>query len=153
MYFAAHLRLVRSGVHHLAPARESRRDHLLDMPRGSILVCFDIRRYDPELVEIAAAAESRGVKIVSITDQWMSPVAGYATNVLTAHTEVPSVWDSNAALVALVEIILAEATRQSWDSVAQRLKTLEDLRVDGPTDRTIDRIEGNDPSPDRSSGG
>lgn len=129
-YMATHLRLVRPGVHHLDRAADVRRDQLLDMPKGTRLVCFDIRRYDPGLTEFVSAAVTRGVVIVLFTDQWMSPVALRADHVLTSHIEVPSIWDSNAALMTVVEVILAGVTRGSWDSTTDRLHTLEELRAD-----------------------
>ncbi len=129
-YMAAHLRLVRPGVHHLDRAADARRDQLLDMPRGTRLVCFDIRRYDADLAEFVATAVARGVVIVLVTDQWMSPVALHADHVLTSHIEVPSIWDSNAALMTVVEVILAGVTRGSWESTTARLHTLEELRAE-----------------------
>jgi DNA-binding MurR/RpiR family transcriptional regulator len=131
-YMATHLRLVRPGVHHLDRTADARRDQLLDMPKGTRLVCFDIRRYDGDLAEFVAAAVARGVVIVLMTDQWMSPVALQADHVLTSHIEVPSIWDSNAALMTVVEVILAGVTRGSWDSTTERLHTLEELRADPP---------------------
>jgi DNA-binding MurR/RpiR family transcriptional regulator len=131
-YLATHLRLVRPGVHLVETARDARRDQLLDMPRGSLLVCFDIRRYDTDLAELAAAAVERGVVVILLTDQWMSPVALQAGHVLAAHIEVPSIWDSSAALMTVVEVILAGATRASWESTTERLHTLEELRSRPP---------------------
>jgi DNA-binding MurR/RpiR family transcriptional regulator len=137
-YLATHLRLVRPGVHLVETSRDARRDQLLDMPRGSLLVCFDVRRYDADLGELAAAAVDRGVVVILLTDQWMSPVALQAAHVLAAHIEVPSIWDSCSALMTVVEVILAGVTRASWESTTERLHTLEELRFrppDPPTRR------------------
>lgn len=131
-YLSTHLRLVRPGVHLVETARDARRDQLLDMPRGSRLVCFDIRRYDTDLAELAAAAVERGVLVILLTDQWMSPVALQAAHVLAAHIEVPSIWDSSAALMTVVEVILAGTTRASWESTTERLHSLEELRSRPP---------------------
>lgn len=141
-YLSTHLRLVRPGVQLVETARDARRDQLLDMPRGSVLVCFDIRRYDSDLAELVAVAVSRGVTVILVTDEWMSPVAVQAAHVLAAHVEVPSIWDSNSALMTVVEVILAGVTRSSWESTTERLHTLEELRLRPPETPSRTRRRG-----------
>jgi DNA-binding MurR/RpiR family transcriptional regulator len=133
-YMATHLALMRPGVTHVGRAGDTRRDLLVDLPKNATVVLFDIRRYDSDLLPFARAVTERSAKIVLITDQWLSPVAQHATNVLAARIEVPSIWDSNAALMAIVEMILAGAARQGWPRTERRLQELEALRR-GPEDR------------------
>jgi DNA-binding MurR/RpiR family transcriptional regulator len=132
-YLAAHLRLMRPGVRHIEPVADRRRDCLLDMTKSTILVVFDIRRYDRDLVDFARSAVERGAKVILFTDQWLSPVSHQSSHVLAAHVEVPSIWDSNAALMATVEIVLARGARATWSETTNRLRTLETLREDRPT--------------------
>jgi DNA-binding MurR/RpiR family transcriptional regulator len=62
------------------------------------------------------------------TDQWLSPIARFATRMLSARVAVPSVWDSSVALLALAEALLSEVTRQGWDYSRGRIAELEKLR-------------------------
>ncbi len=127
-YVAAHLRILRPGVNHLQDQESNWHDQLLDMGKRDVLVIFDIRRYQDSLSRLAQAAAARQVKIVLLTDQWLSPIARVATRVLSARVEVPSMWDSNLALMALSEALLAEATRLGWDGSRRRIAELESLR-------------------------
>jgi DNA-binding MurR/RpiR family transcriptional regulator len=127
-YMATHLALMRPGVAHVGRASDTRRDLLVDLPKNATVVLFDIRRYDPDLLAFAEAVIQRGGRIVLITDQWLSPVAQHAANVLAARIEVPSIWDSNASLMAIVEMLLAGVARQGWSRTERRLKELEALR-------------------------
>src|SRR3546814_14148088 len=110
------------------PPRSTRTDTLfpyttlfrsLDFGKRDVLVVFDIRRYQANLLRLAQLAGKRGTRVVVFTDQWLSPVARHADHVLRARIAVPSAWDSSAALMAL-----AEADRQSvglGTSVSERV--------------------------------
>jgi len=130
-YLASHLRIVRTRVIHLAGQTENMRDQVLDMRKNDVLVVFDMRRYQTDIVELARLAEGRGVKIVLITDQWLSPVSRVASHILSAHISVPSNWDSNVAAMALVETLLAAVTERIWPSAKSRIAEIEKLRPEG----------------------
>ncbi len=135
-YLAVQLRVIRPGVWHLQDQEANWQDQLLDFDRRDLLLLFDIRRYQPSLARIAAAAASRKARILLITDQWLSPIVRVARHVLTARVQVPSIWDSNAALMAISEALLAAVTRSSWDGGQARMRELERLRGSedsGPT--------------------
>ncbi len=127
-YFAAHLGVVRPRVSHLASRAGNWRDHLLDMGRRDVLIVFDVRRYQSDVVGFARAASKRGASVVLITDQWLSPAARHASHVLVGRISVPSRWDSNVTLLAIIEALMAEATEQLGDTARTRIAELEDLR-------------------------
>lgn len=127
-YMSAHLRIVRPGVTHLIGQADNWRDHLLDMGSRDVLIVFDIRRYSEDLTVLAAEAAKRRVTVVLMTDQWLSPVAGSARHVLAARVLVPSNWDSTAAILTLVEALLAATTEQIWPSASRRIAALEEMR-------------------------
>jgi DNA-binding MurR/RpiR family transcriptional regulator len=128
VYMATHLGLMRPGVHHVDRAPDRRRDCLLDMAKGSTVVTFDIRRYDTDLLQFTEAASARKAHVILFTDQWLSPVSRVASHVVTAYVDVPSIWDSNAALLATVELILARVAHRTWPETRERLSALEALR-------------------------
>jgi len=127
-YMSAHLRVLRSGVTHVAGQADNWRDQLIDMGRRDVLILFDVRRYQDDLRMLAGTAAARNVEIILITDQWLSPIATHANHVLSARIPVPSNWDSNAALMALVEALLAQLTEQLWPAARRRIEALEQLR-------------------------
>lgn len=127
-YMAAHLAIIRPGVLHLAGQESNWRDRLIDMRRGDVLVVFDIRRYQDSLLRLAEAAHRRGVQVILVTDQWLSPIARHARSVIAARTAVPSAWDSSAALMLVAEMLVAELTRRLEDGSGRRIREMEALR-------------------------
>lgn len=127
LYLSVQLRILRPGVRHLQEQESNWRDQLLDMGKRDVLVVFDIRRYQPSLQRLAHAAAARQVRIVLLTDQWLSPIVRVATHVLSARIAVPSVWDSSTALMALSEWLLAEVSRQGWEKSRRRIEELEQM--------------------------
>jgi len=129
LYLSVQLRVLRPGVRHLQDQESNWRDQLLDMGKRDVLLVFDIRRYQPSLQRLAQAAAARQVRIVLLTDQWLSPIVRQATHVLSARIAVPSVWDSGVALMALSEALLAELSRQGWERSRRRFEELEEMRA------------------------
>jgi DNA-binding MurR/RpiR family transcriptional regulator len=127
-YMAAHLKITRPGVTHLAGQESHWRDQLIDMGKKDVLVIFDIRRYQESLIRFAEKAQARGVEIVLITDQWLSPIARFARHVIAGRTAVPSPWDSSATLFLLAETLIAEVTRKLEKGGANRIREMEKLR-------------------------
>ena len=128
LYLSVQLRILRPGVSHLQEQEANWRDQLLDMGKRDVLLVFDIRRYQPSLQRLAHAAASRQVRVILLTDQWLSPIVRVATHVLSARVAVPSVWDSSTALMALSESLLVEVSRQGWEKSRRRIEELEGMR-------------------------
>lgn len=129
-YMAAHLAIIRPNVFHLAGQESNWRDRLIDMGRGDVLIIFDIRRYQDSLLLLARKAHERGVAIILFTDQWLSPIARFARQVIAGRTAVPSAWDSSASLFVVAEALIGEATRRLESESAGRIRQMEDLRLD-----------------------
>jgi DNA-binding MurR/RpiR family transcriptional regulator len=125
---AAHLTIIRPNVFHLAGQESNWRDRLIDMGKQDILVILDIRRYQESLVRFAEKAGQRGVRIILLTDQWLSPIARFARHVVAGRTAVPSAWDSSAALFVMAETLIAEVTRRLEVESARRIGEMENLR-------------------------
>ncbi|MBN9022895.1 MAG: MurR/RpiR family transcriptional regulator [Rhizobiales bacterium] len=133
LYMTAHLRILRPTVGHLAGQRANWRDQLLDMGSRDVLFLIDIRRYQDDLVELAAAAAKRRVVVVLLTDQWLSPVARHARHVLPARVAAPSAWDSSVALLALIEALVADVTSRRGAEGRARMAAIEALRDSPPS--------------------
>ncbi len=127
-YMAAHLTIVRPNVFHLAGQESMWRDRLIDMGKRDVLLIFDIRRYQDSLLRFAEKAHERGVQIVLITDQWLSPIARFARHVIAGRTAVPSAWDSSAALFVVAETLIGAITLRLETESGQRIREMENLR-------------------------
>ena len=127
-YMTAHLTIVRPNVFHLTGQESTWRDRLIDMGKRDVLLIFDIRRYQDSLIRLAEKAHARGVEIVLVTDQWLSPIARFARYVIAGRTAVPSSWDSSAALFVFAEALIGELTRALEAESARRIREMEELR-------------------------
>ena len=128
LYLSVQLRILRPGVSHLQEQESNWRDQLLDMGKRDVLVIYDIRRYQPSLLRLANAAAGRQVRVILLTDQWLSPIVRVATHVLSARVTVPSIWDSSAALMALSEALLAEVSHLGGEQCRRRIRELEEMQ-------------------------
>lgn len=124
-YMEAHLRLVRSGVRRLDGRPATRADQMIDVRAGDLAVLFDVRRYDPSLLETATALAQHRAHIILVTDEWLSPIARHARYVLPCRTETGRTWDANGALLALTEAVIARVTELAWPTARKRIGTLE----------------------------
>jgi DNA-binding MurR/RpiR family transcriptional regulator len=127
-YLANHLRVLRPAVSHVGGQPAGWPELVVDMDRSDVLVCFDIRRYQDDVIELAEAAARRKAAVVLFTDQWLSPIAKVARHVVAARVRVPSNWDSSCALLAMAEAILAAVTERVWASARPRMQEIEALR-------------------------
>lgn len=124
-YMEAHLRLVRPGVLRLDGRPATRAGQMIDIRAGDLVILFDVRRYDPILLETATLLARRRAHIVLITDEWLSPIARYAKHVLPCRTETGSTWDANGALLSLVEALIARTTELAWTTASKRMDAIE----------------------------
>lgn len=127
-YMAAHLRIVRPNVTHVAGQQGNWLDQLIDIGSKDVILVFDIRRYQAEIIQFSEAAAKQGATVALVTDSWMSPVGRIASHVLPARVAVPSPWDSSLALMAIAEVLIAGVTKENQKSAQERMRTLEALR-------------------------
>ncbi len=135
-YMTAHLRILRPNVSHLEGQPDNWRDQLIDMNGRDVLFLIDIRRYQSDLGQLAEAAAKRRVTTIVLTDQWLSPAARSARHVLPARVSVPSAWDSNAALLAVIEVLIADVMQRRWGESRERMAAIEALRAGSDSDET-----------------
>ena len=126
-YFYTHLQIVRDEVTLLAPSSNTWSHNLLNMKSGDVLIMFDIRRYERDVLRLAELARSQGLELVLFTDQWGSPAAKFASHSFHARTEVPSAWDSSIMPLFIIESLTAAIQNLSWEETEDRMKTLEVL--------------------------
>jgi DNA-binding MurR/RpiR family transcriptional regulator len=132
-YFYQHLHTLRPNAQLIAGHESNWRNHLLDFGRRHVLLVFDIRRYQDDVIRFAEAAAGRGATVVLFTDQWLSPVSGVAKHLLTARVTVPSSWDSMIAMFLIVEALIARTSEKMWPTVKSRVEEL-DLMLNPPSD-------------------
>lgn len=124
-YLFNHLQIIRPGVTQLGPSPNVWPQYLLDMDEKAILVLFDIRRYEADMLKLATLAADRGCRIVLFTDQWGSPICRVAQTVFHSLVEAPSSWDSTIAIMLILEALIAEVQAARWEESQGRIEDLE----------------------------
>jgi len=126
---------LQADLHHLRPdTRLVANDDpglagaLLDMGRGDVLVVFDFRRYQSDVVRAARFAAGQGAKVVLVTDPWLSPAADCADHVLTVSVEGLSPLGSMVSGLALVETIVLGLIARFGDAPRARLERFDTLQ-------------------------
>ncbi|MBU2960066.1 MurR/RpiR family transcriptional regulator [Citreicella sp. C3M06] len=125
---------VRAGVSLLDQPLGFAYDPLLDIGPRDLLVIFDYRRYQGELLRFAEGARDAGARIVLLTDLWRSPIAALAEAVLTAPETSASPFGSRVVPTAQVEALVAAVVERDRDAARKRLARIETLRRYGPHD-------------------
>ena len=128
-YFHHCLRELRPGVRLVQESSASWADYLLDVQRGDVLVVFDFRRYQADVVDFALQAAGQGAKVVLFTDPYRSPIAEVAQLVFTAPVDASSPYDSMVPALAQVEALLACLLEERGEETRQRLESIEALRA------------------------
>ena len=103
-YFFVHMQVMRDGLTLMTHNANVWPHNVINMRSDDLLVIFDIRRYETDLLRLAEMAKARKVKI-----------------------EVPSAWDSTIAATFILEALLSAVQSETWDSTKGRIKTLEGL--------------------------
>lgn len=126
-YFVTHMKVIRPEVELLMPVSNAWPPALLEMRPGDVLLAFDIRRYENNVLQLVEMAAEQGAEVVLMTDPWVSPAAAHARFRFSAQIEVPSAWDSTVALQVLVETLMAAVQSLTWQSTEARMQRLEAL--------------------------
>jgi DNA-binding MurR/RpiR family transcriptional regulator len=124
-----HLRLLRPRVNRVLHASAVASEDIVDFDRRTVLVVFDIRRYQPAVIKLAQEAHRRGASVILFTDAWLSPISAFADHVFAVETEVSSNWDSFAPFSALIEALVASLSEQNWAVVRKRMNDIRDIRI------------------------
>lgn len=121
-------------------------DAVADFGPRDVVVIFDYRRYQDELLRFARAAREAGTRIVLLTDFWRSPVTELAEAVLTSPDRSASPFGSRIVPTAQIEALVAAVVERDIAATRERLGRLEALRQDGlgQDDREQDGGSGDD---------
>lgn len=126
-YFASLMKVVRPGVTLWSDNSSTWPPAMLDVAPGDVLLVFDIRRYENDVLQATEMAREQGAEVILITDRWVSPATVHARHTLCCHIEAPSAWDSNVVLMVLIETLIAAIQDKTWTVTEARMQRLEAL--------------------------
>lgn len=124
----SHLNQLRPGCLWHRGSRSDRVDALADMGARDLLVVFDYRRYQNDIISFARAAAERDVRVILFTDPYSSPLVDLAEITMTAPVENLSPYDTMVPALAQVEALIAALTQRLADQARTRLENIETVR-------------------------
>ncbi len=125
---AGYLVQFRPGIRDLGVLSAQAFDALADLGRKDVLIVFDYRRYQLDVVAFARQAAARDVHIMLFTDQWLSPVADLAEVTIVSPLEVASPYDTLAPAIAQMEALVSHILSTLGDEARARIERLEEVR-------------------------
>ena len=93
-YLVRHLEIVRGGMEEVGSISATWPDRLIDVDRRSVVIAYDIRRYQPDVVRFVEIAAQQGATVILFTDSRAAPACRHASHVFVAPTESAGAWDS-----------------------------------------------------------
>ena len=103
-------------------------DELASIDRRHVLVVFDYRRYQADVVRFATQAKARGSLILLFTDDWKSPISAIADVTLIAPTATASPFDTLTTPLLQVEAVFAGRGQSLAADWRARAALLEEVR-------------------------
>lgn len=138
-FLARHMRQIRKDVFHIPPDPETWPEYLLRLRPRDVVLMIDFRRYQASLARFSASVRAQKAQAIVITDQWISPAAKGATELVTVPIDSGTLWDSYVPAFALIEALLVPLAERDWDGTRARIAAWDGLR-DDPLDTTCEEM-------------
>ncbi|HTN98501.1 MAG TPA: MurR/RpiR family transcriptional regulator, partial [Nordella sp.] len=103
-------------------------EHVADIGKPDLVVAFDLRRYQQDVVQFCRQAHERGARIILLTDKWKSPIASFATVTLTGPVDTISPFDTMVPTMVQLEALVTAFTGKLDKQVRPRLEEIEHYR-------------------------
>ena len=102
-------------------------EQMLSIGEDDVLIAFSFPRYSSKMVSAVKYASQNGAQVVVFTDSELSPLAEYASCLLTAQFDMASYMDSLVAPISIINAIIVEITRRKEKEITARFDKLEKL--------------------------
>ena len=119
--FAFGLGGLRADVRVVGSDRQNLAGAALQVTRRDVVIVFDFRRYQADVVRFAELAAEAGATVVLFTDRWMSPASAVAKFVFALPVASPSVYDSALAPLMCAEALVAALAKKLGPDAEARL--------------------------------
>jgi len=115
------LQYLRDDVHWVDGAAGHYADVLLSLPDDSALVVFEARRYSRHALTLCRKAREAGIPVTLVTDTFCDWAEQNADEVFRVPTEFNLFWESTAAMLSLVHLLVNDVCKQLGPEVEKRL--------------------------------
>lgn len=94
-----------------------------------VLVALTFQPYRAETMQAVRRAREIGTTIVGVTDSLTSPLAKHSDHLLVSPTHTPQFFQSQAAVTALLEGLIAVMVARAGEEAAARVEAFHDERL------------------------
>ena len=102
-------------------------EQMIDLSPEDVVIGISFPRYSKISVQAMHYAQNKGATVIALTDSALSPIAPYATNLLTAHSDMASVVDSLVAPLSVINALIVALSLRTMESTRTKLEELEQL--------------------------
>ncbi len=100
-------------------------EQIMSIGEGDVIIALSFPRYSKKAVAAVNFAQNAGANVIALTDSPVSPIAGYADQVLYAKSDMASFADSLVAPLSVVNSLVVAVSRKKQEELAIRLHKLE----------------------------
>lgn len=100
-------------------------EQMFSIGNEDVLIAFSFPRYSSKMVSAVKYARQNNSSVVVFTDSELSPLAEYATCLITAQSDMASFMDSLVAPISIINAIIVEITRRREKEITDRFDKLE----------------------------
>ncbi len=116
-------------------------EQMIDLSDKDVVIGISFPRYSKISVQAMHYAHSKGASVVALTDSALSPIAPYATNLLTAHSDMASVVDSLVAPLSVINALIVALSLRTVEQTRPKLEELERLWNNYEVYQSVDEME------------
>ena len=104
-------------------------DDLAQVGKKDLLIALTFQPYRSETLGAVRVAKRRGAKVIGITDSATSPLAREADQALICPTHTPQFFQSQAAVTALLETLIALLVARAGEEAQARIEAFHAERL------------------------
>jgi DNA-binding MurR/RpiR family transcriptional regulator len=127
LYLQRQLLLLRSDVSLIPQSGQTLGEDLVDVQEGDVLVMVGMRRRVGAVTRIMEIAREQGARTLLITDPSATQTARLANWTLTCEVRSPSLLDSYAAAMSVLNLLCTLLIQRSMKTGFERLRRIEGL--------------------------
>lgn len=102
-------------------------EQIINISESDVMIAVSFPRYSKRIINAVEFAGQKGAEVIAITDGAGSPIASYANELLTAHSDMVSFVDSLVAPLSIINAMIVAVVRKKQDEFSGKLRELEDI--------------------------
>ena len=105
-------------------------DNVVDMDENDLVIAISFPRYARRIIDLARTAKTSGVKIISITDSYSSPIASHSDIILPCNSSSIAFHNSAVSAMFVADYIISALAIKYPDQTKKRLDKVNAILTD-----------------------